>query len=108
MNARRTFRTSIQLALAVMATIPLTACAARTANTTGNRIITTPVSTERVLLSEDFDNYDPRWRQVRGQWALVGGNLLQARDDFRELNAMMFFDPLNVADAEITTELSVI
>jgi hypothetical protein len=108
MNARRSFRTSIQLALAVMAVIPLTACAARTTNSTGNRVITMPVSSERVLLSETFDSYDPRWRQVRGQWALIGGNLLQARDDARELNAMMFYDPLNVADAEITTAVSVI
>jgi hypothetical protein len=107
MNARRISRNSIHLALAVMVAVPLTACAARTTNEIGNRVITTPVSTERVLLSEDFDNYDPRWRQVRGQWALVGGNLLQARDDVRELNAIMFFDPLNVADAEITTEVSV-
>ena len=54
-----------------------------------------------------FDTYNPHWRQVRGQWALVGGNLLQARDDARELNSMMFFDPLTVADADITTEVSV-
>ena len=70
-------------------------------------LVPTPVSSERVLLDEDFDSYNPHWRHVRGQWALVGGNLLQARDDARELNTMMFFDPLTVADAEITTEVSV-
>jgi hypothetical protein len=107
MNAFRITRTSVQLALAVIATVPLTACAARSNASAGPRVVTVPVNNEHVLLSETFDSYDPHWRQVRGQWALVGGNLLQARDDARELNAMMYFDPLTVADAEITTEISV-
>jgi hypothetical protein len=108
MNAFTTTRASVQLALAVFAGITLTACATGSNSSTGQRIVTVPVSSERVLLSESFDSYSPHWRQVRGQWALVDGNLLQARDDARELNSVMFYDPLNVADAEITTEVSII
>jgi len=108
MNALSISRTALRLALAAIVAVPLTACASRSNSSVGTRVVTVPVNNERVLLSESFDNYDPHWRQVRGQWALVDGNLLQARDDARELNAMTFFDPLNVADAEITTEVSVI
>jgi hypothetical protein len=99
-------RSSIQLTLVALVAAPLTGCAS-SSNSVGLRPVVVPVSSERVLLSEDFDTYNPQWRQVRGQWALVGGNLLQARDDARELNSMMFFDPLTVADADITTEVSV-
>jgi hypothetical protein len=108
MNALSISRTALRLALAAIVAVPLTACASRSNSSVGTRVVTVPVNNERVLLSESFDNYDPHWRQVRGQWALVDGNLLQARDDARELNAMMYFDPLNVGDAEITTEVSVI
>jgi hypothetical protein len=102
-------RTSIHLALAALAAVPMTAFAAGAAKSdTRTTIVTVPVSSERVLLADSFDNYDPHWRQVRGQWALVNGNLLQARDDARELNAMMFNDSVNVADAEITTEVSIL
>jgi len=59
---------------------------------------------ERVLFAENFQQYSPYWRQVRGQWGLASGRLLQARDDVRELNAILFYDPLTIADAEITTE----
>jgi len=100
-------RSSIQLTLVALVAASLTGCAS-SSNSVGLRPVVVPVSSERVLLSEDFDTYNPQWRQVRGQWALVGGNLLQARDDARELNSMMFFDPLTVADADITTEVSVI
>jgi hypothetical protein len=99
-------RSSIQLTLVALVAASLTGCAS-SSNSVGLRPVVVPVSSERVLLSEDFDTYNPQWRQVRGQWALVGGNLLQARDDARELNSMMFFDPLTVADADITTEVSV-
>jgi hypothetical protein len=108
MNALSISRTALRLALAAIATVPLTACASGSNSSVGTRIVSVPVNNERVLLSESFDSYDPHWRQVRGQWALVDGNLLQARDDARELNSMMFFDPLNVGDAEITTEVSII
>lgn len=108
MNALSISRTALRLALAAIVAVPLTACASRSNSSVGTRVVTVPVSNERVLLSESFDNYDPHWRQVRGQWALVDGNLLQARDEARELNSMMFFDPLNVGDAEITTEVSII
>jgi pectate lyase len=98
-------RGSIQLAVVVLVAVPITACASGRSNSTGLPIVLP--AAERVLLAEDFNDYDPHWRQVRGQWALVGGNLLQARDDARELNTMMFYDPLTVADADITTEVSV-
>ena len=108
MNALSISRTALRLALAAIVAVPLTACASRSNSSVGTRVVTVPVNNERVLLSESFDNYDPHWRQARGQWALVDGNLLQARDEARELNSMMYFDPLNVGDAEITTEVSVI
>ena len=108
MNSLSISRTALRLALAAIVAVPLTACASRSNSSVGTRVVTVPVNNERVLLSESFDNYDPHWRQVRGQWALVDGNLLQARDEARELNSMMYFDPLNVGDAEITTEVSVI
>jgi len=108
MNALSISRTALRLALAAIVAVPLTACASRSNSSVGTRVVTVPVNNERVLLSESFDNYDPHWRQVRGQWALVDGNLLQARDEARELNSMMYFDPLNVGDAEITTEVSII
>ena len=110
MNALSISRTSIHLAFVAMVAAPMTACASGASSSAGMGpvIRTVPVSSERVLLAEDFDTYSPHWRQVRGQWALVGGNLLQTRDDARELNAMTFFDLMTVADADITAELSVL
>jgi len=102
-------RTSLHLALAAIVTVPMTAFAAGAGKSEARTtVVTVPVNSERVLLADSFDNYDPHWRQVRGQWALVGGNLLQARDEARELNSMMFNDSVNVADAEITTEVSIL
>ena len=74
------------------------ACAAHSAP----RIQTVAPSGERVLLQDSFDAYSPYWRQVRGQWIVGSGRLVQTREDARELNAVMFYDPLIVADAEIT------
>jgi hypothetical protein len=59
---------------------------------------------EKVVIFDNFQQYNPRWRQVRGQWAVVGGKLVQTRDDPREMNTIFFYDPVTVADAEITTE----
>ena len=59
-------------------------------------------SAERVLLREYFEQYSPYWRQVRGHWAVTSGRLLQTRDDARERNTVLFYDPLIIADAEIT------
>jgi hypothetical protein len=59
-------------------------------------------SAERVLLREYFEQYSPYWRQVRGHWAVTSGRLLQTRDDARELNTVLFYDPLIIVDAEIT------
>jgi hypothetical protein len=61
-----------------------------------------PVSNEKVVLSDNFQRSDPRWRQVRGQWGINAGKLTQVRDDARELNAIYYYDPLIVADADIT------
>jgi|KBSSwiS6_1023812.scaffolds.fasta_scaffold02922_2 hypothetical protein len=60
--------------------------------------------TEHVLFQANFQEYSPYWRQVRGQWGVVKGQLLQTRDDARELNTVMFYDPLIIADADITAD----
>jgi hypothetical protein len=65
-----------------------------------------PTSSEKVLLHDDFDQQNPQWRQVRGQWAVTNGQAVQVRDDAREQNTIMFFDPLSIADADITTVVS--
>lgn len=62
-----------------------------------------PASGEKVLLHDDFDQQNPQWRQVRGQWAVQGGQAVQVRDDAREQNTIMFYDPLSIADAEISS-----
>lgn len=63
---------------------------------------------ERVLLRESFEQYSPYWRQVRGHWAVTSGRLLQTRDEARELNTVLFYDPLIIADAEITAVASLL
>jgi hypothetical protein len=69
------------------------------------RAAAVPVATgEKVLFQANFNQYSPYWRQVHGQWGLSNGKLLQTRDDARELNTVMFFDPLIIADAEITAD----
>lgn len=60
-------------------------------------------TSEHVLLADDFNQYNPQWRTVRGQWAVQDGSAIQVRDDAREQNAIMYFDPLIVADAEVAT-----
>jgi hypothetical protein len=102
-------RRSLHLALVSLMTLPLTACASG-----GGKLSVAPVppmaptTGDRVLLADEFEDYSPQWRQVRGQWAMVDGTLLQTRDDVRELNTMMFYDPLTVADAEVRTEVRVL
>lgn len=93
---------SIRLALIALASAPLVACA----SAQPRPITVAPPM--RILLEDHFQTYNPQWRQVRGQWAVGNGALLQARDDARELNTVMFYDPLTVADAEVITDLSVI
>jgi hypothetical protein len=61
-------------------------------------------SAERVLFESTFRNYDPHWRNIRGQWGLTKEGLVQTRDDARELNTVMFYDPLIIADADITAD----
>jgi hypothetical protein len=99
---------SLQLALITLVAAPLAACAGHRPQLTPPTPPAASFSSERTLLADNFERYSPRWRQVRGEWAVGGGRLLQARDDARELNALMFYDPLTVADAEIVTDLSVI
>jgi len=110
MAAVKMLQKSLQLALVALVSTPLVACAA---NGKVVKVIPEPpappaAAQERVLLTEDFSTYSPRWRQVRGQWGLMEGALLQARDEVSELNTIMFYDPLTVADAELTADLSVI
>ena len=107
MVTRNIISQSIRMAAAAVVAVPLTACAAHRIE--GPMPPAPPAANqERVLLSENFSTYDPHWRQVRGHWAVVGGKLLQARDDAKELNTVLFYDPLTVADAEITAETSMI
>jgi hypothetical protein len=111
MAAEKMLQKSIQLALVALVSTPLVACAS-----SGKLAKVAPAppappaaaTQERVLLADDFKSYSPRWRQVRGQWGLMEGALLQARDSVTELNTILFYDPLTVADAEITADLSVI
>jgi hypothetical protein len=63
---------------------------------------------ENVLLDETFERYSPYWRQVRGHWAVTSGRLLQTRDDMRDLNTVLFYDPLMVSDAEITADAAML
>ena len=65
-------------------------------------------SNEKVLLDDHFSEYRPQWRQVRGQWTVVGGKLEQTRDDPKEQNAIMFYEPLTIADAEIETHATMV
>ena len=60
----------------------------------------------KVLLHDDFDAYNPNWRQVRGQWAVADGVMAQVREDERERNTILFYEPLPVADAEVETEVA--
>ena len=63
-----------------------------------------PVPASSLLLSDDFNSYNPRWRQVRGQWSVIDGTLRQTRDEVRDLNTVFYYDPLTIADADITAE----
>ena len=65
-------------------------------------------SAEHVLLDETFQSYSPDLRQVRGHWAVTSGRLLQTRDDMRDLNTVLFYDPLSVSDAEITADAAML
>lgn len=67
-----------------------------------------PMTGDKVLLEDHFAQYNPQWRQVRGQWAVAQGKLVQARDDAREGNSIFFYDPLTIADAEITAGVTVL
>jgi hypothetical protein len=58
------------------------------------------------LFEDRFDSYNPQWRQVRGQWAVQNGEAVQVRDEAVEQNTIFFYDPLSIADAEITTIVS--
>jgi len=67
-----------------------------------------PVSQDKVLLDDEFSEYRAQWRQVRGQWAVQNGQVVQTRDDPREQNTIMFYDPLTIADAEVTTGVTML
>ena len=81
----------------------LTACAAYSAPARAPRFSTVP-SADRVLLQTNFREYSPYWRQARGHWGVTDGRLIQTRDDAREQNTVMFYDPLIIADADITAD----
>jgi hypothetical protein len=97
---------ALRMTVVALLALPVTACAA------GHKIpapvppVPPAASQARVLLAEDFQQYTPDWRQVRGHWGLVNGSLLQVRDAVTDLNTIMFYDPLTVADAEITADVT--
>ena len=89
----------------------LSACAAHPAPRVDPRLVPPNApfaSAENVLLDETFESYSPYWRQVRGHWAVTSGRLLQTRDDMRDLNTVLFYDPLMVSDAEITADAAML
>jgi hypothetical protein len=87
----------------------MSACAARSASYANVNAPRPPMPPlERVLLDETFERYSPYWRQVRGHWAVTDGRLLQTRDDARDLNTVLFYDPLTIADAEITANMAML
>src|SRR5688572_27499221 len=65
-----------------------------------------PNTQGKVLLHDEFDAHNPNWRPVRGQWAASNGVMMQVREDEREQNTILFYEPLPVADAEIETEVA--
>lgn len=70
-------------------------------------IIETPVKEEaKVIFEDEFNERKNEWKQVRGKWEVENGQMLQARDDPRELNALMYVDEFDVSDVEITTRVS--
>jgi hypothetical protein len=94
------------MAVVALVGLPVTACAAHNVRIPAPPV-PPPASQERVLLADDFQQYSPSWRQVRGHWGIVNGSLLQVRDTVGDLNAIMFYDPLTVSDAEITADITV-
>ena len=81
----------------------LSAYSAHSAPAPAARVVVSP-SSEHVLFQSNFREYSPYWRQVRGHWGISRGQLLQTREDPRELNTVMFYDPLIIADADITAD----
>ena len=78
------FSRTVQSAGVTVVGVMMTACAARSAPNPP----VPPAQFERVVFEDTFDRYNPYWRQVRGQWAVADGRLLQAREDAREINAI--------------------
>jgi hypothetical protein len=107
MNTHQILTKSTLLAGASLMATAMSACAANPAPTMTPSAPPAP-QLERVLLNDHFHGYTPYWRQIRGQWAVTNGRLLQARDDTRELNTVMFYDPLVIADADITAEAAML
>lgn len=65
--------------------------------------------TQEDLFCDRFIDYLPGYKQVRGKWEYLvekGDRLLhQVSDSAREANALMYFDNLNIADADISTSV---
>lgn len=74
-----------------------------------------PPAGPRVLFGDDFQEYRPWWRSVRGNWQrqqLPGPNgqgavwrLAQSLDDPKQQNAIYFVEPQTFSDVEIVTQL---
>src|SRR5690349_19364796 len=87
---------------------PAIGCASHPIASPATARLVSGIPASSLLFADDFDRYDPRWRQVRGQWSVVDGALRQTRDEVTELNTVFYFDPLTIADADITSEATIV
>lgn len=62
----------------------------------------------KVLFEDFFQQANPKWRSYRGQWVAQGGNLVQVRDEAKEGNTIYFYDPVSMADGEVTARVQMI
>jgi hypothetical protein len=95
--------------LGLALTVSLTACAAHAVQgPTGPRGPEGPqgpagASSLKVLLAENFAQPPAHgWNQVRGGWEYWDSKLYQTLDDAKQNNSLYFYEPLKVADAEMS------
>ena len=96
------------LAFVVGTWMPVVGCASSPVASPATVRTASARSASSLLFADEFNSYNPRWRQVRGQWSISDGSLRQTRDDVRDLNAVFYYDPLTIADADIATEATMV
>ena len=62
-----------------------------------------PTVQANLVFRDEFSEYNPRWRQIGGQWIFRNDQLQQTTDNPAEGNAIMVVDTTTIADAEIVT-----